>query len=60
MLSPTLTLPTDEPEALDAGAGVAARCVDADLRGVAVVDLFLTLVHVCARMRAEYGDSVSL
>lgn len=46
---PTLTLSGEEHVAVVAGAGVAARRVDTDLGGVAVVGARLALVHVCRR-----------
>lgn len=47
----TLTLSSDEPVSLAAGAGVPACRVDADLGGVTVVRVCLTLVNVCNRER---------
>lgn len=54
---PTLTLSTNQPVALVAGAGVAARCVDAHLGGVAVVGVCFALVYVCAGRRAEEDNT---
>lgn len=51
--SPTLTLSADQPVALGAGAGVAPRCVDADLGGVAVMRVGLTFIDVWNKRVAE-------
>lgn len=49
----TLTLSTNQPVSLVAGAGVAAWCVDAHLGGVAVMRVGLTLVNVCKTQKGK-------
>lgn len=51
----TLALSPQQPEALHAGAGVAAGRVDAHLGGVTVMGVPLTFIDVCKKKSRDAG-----